>query len=82
MNKIMNILNMKKKRMKKLITINKEEARLVREKFPNAHIMRTMKQKSKRGRYYCEENRKVINFINNIRKKNVVESYGNTGCNN
>ena len=82
MNKIMNILNMKKKRMKKLITINKEEARLVREKFPNAHIMRTKKQKSKRGHYYCEENRKIINFINNIRKKNVVESYGNTGCNN
>lgn len=82
MNKIINILNMKKKRMKKLITINKEEARLVREKFPNAHIMRTMKQKSKRGHYYCEENRRVINFINSIRKKNVVESYGNTGYDN
>ena len=68
--------------MKKLITINKEEARLVREKFPNIHIMRTMKQKSKRGHYYCEESRKVINFINNIRNRNVFESYGNTGCNN
>ena len=65
-----------------MITINKEEARLVREKFPNIHIMRTMKQKSNRGHYYCEENRRVINYINNIRKKNVIESYGNTGYDN
>lgn len=82
MNKITNVLNTKKKRMKKLITINKEEARLVREKFPNVHIMRTMKRKSKRGHYYCEENRKIINFINNIRKRKVAESYGKTGYDN
>ena len=67
MNKIINILNMKKKRMKKLITINKEEARLVREKFPNAHIMRTMKQKSKRHRYYCEESKGVMRYLEETR---------------
>ena len=64
-----------------MITISKEEAKMVREKFPNVHIMRTMKQNSKRGHYYCEESRKIMNFISNLRKKNVVESYGKTGYN-
>ena len=59
-----------------MITISKEEAKAVREKFPNVHIVRTMRQKSKRGRYYCEESRKVISFIRNMREKKVSEKYG------
>lgn len=59
-----------------MITINKEEARAVRERFPNVHIIRTMKQNSKRGHYYCEESRKVMQFIKNYRDSKVSERYG------
>ena len=50
-----------------MILINKEEATAIREKFPNTNIVRTMKQKSKRHKYYCEENRGVVRFLNSIR---------------
>ena len=50
-----------------MIAINKAEKELIAERFPNAHIVRTMKSKSKRHRYYCEENRQVINFLNKQR---------------
>lgn len=42
-----------------MISIGKKEAELIREKVPNACIVRTMKQKSKRHHYFCEETRKV-----------------------
>ena len=54
----------------KLIAINKEEKDAVLAKFPNVHIVRTMKQKSKRHRYYCEESRGVMKLIENMRSGN------------
>ena len=42
-----------------MISIGKKEAELIREKVPNACVVRTMKQKSKRHHYFCEETRKV-----------------------
>lgn len=56
-----------------MIAINKAEKKVVQEQFPNAHIVRTMKQKSKRGRYYCEETPKVMRLINELRG-------GNSSC--
>lgn len=50
-----------------MIVINKEEAAAVREKFPEAHIVRTMKHKTKRHRYYCEETSRVLKFIDSMR---------------
>lgn len=50
-----------------MIAINKAEKELIVKKFPNVHIVRTMKSKSKRHRYYCEENRQVLNFLNRQR---------------
>lgn len=50
-----------------MIVISKEEAEIIRERIPEAHIVRTMKQRSNRHRYYCEETRKVLNLVNNIR---------------
>lgn len=50
-----------------MISINKEEAKILRESLPGVHIVRTMKQKSKRGHYYCEESRRAINFISALR---------------
>ena len=46
-----------------MISINKDEAAIIREKMPNVHIRRTMKQKSKRHHYYCEETRAVKNLL-------------------
>lgn len=55
-----------------MIAINKAEKELIVERFPNVHIVRTMKSKSKRHRYYCEENRQVLNFLN--RQRGVFEN--------
>lgn len=49
-----------------MVSISKEEAKLVREYFPNVHIVRTMKQKSSRHRYYCEENWKAMKFLERV----------------
>lgn len=54
-----------------MISINKSEAKAIRENLPNVHIVRTMKQKSKRGHYFCEESRQAIKFL---------EDFRNGGC--
>lgn len=54
-----------------MICINKTEATAIRESLPNVHIVRTMKQKSKRGHYFCEESRQAIKFL---------EDFRNGGC--
>jgi len=51
-----------------MIAINKTEKELIASTFPNAHIVRTMKQKSKRHRYYCEETPMVVDFIKKHRE--------------
>lgn len=51
-----------------MIAITKAEKEAIHERFPDAHIVRTMKQKSKRHHYYCEETRRVINFLNALRQ--------------
>ncbi len=56
-----------------MISINKEEAKAMRENLPNVHIVRTMKQKSKRGRYFCEESKQAIRFIKNMRNGSFSE---------
>lgn len=60
-----------------IILISKDEYQKIRERFPDVHIRRTVKQKSKRGRYYCTERRDVMNYLmNNIRGASVC--YSNT----
>ena len=56
-----------------MITINKAEKEAVAERFPGVHIVRTMVKDSKRHHYYCVEDRKVLQFLNKFRKKNVIE---------
>lgn len=50
-----------------MISINKSEANAIRENLPNVHIVRTMKQKSKRGHYFCEESKQAIRFLSDFR---------------
>ncbi len=55
-----------------MILVNKEEAKAIREKYPYVALKRTCKQKTKRGRYYCEERPEVTNFLYHFRKRGVV----------
>lgn len=59
-----------------MIVIRQDESKKIRERFKNASIVRTMKGNSKRGKYYCVEDPKVMKYLNSIRSKSVVESHG------
>lgn len=50
-----------------MIAINKQEKEEILKRFPHVCIVRTMKQKSGRHRYYCEEQPAVVRFIKTIR---------------
>ena len=50
-----------------MIAIDKAEKEAICARFPNIHIVRTMKQKSKRHRYYCEESKSVLRFLQGMR---------------
>jgi hypothetical protein len=55
-----------------MIAISKEEKDVICERFPNVHIVRTMKQKSKRHHYYCEEAKPVMRYLNKVRGYDVM----------
>lgn len=42
-----------------MVSINKDEAKLIRKYFPYVHIRRTI------HKYYMEENRKAMEFLKN-----------------
>lgn len=50
-----------------MIAINKDERDIISARFPNVHIVRTMKQKSKRHHYYCEESKPVMRLLREMR---------------
>lgn len=62
-----------------MIAINKAEKDEICARFPNVHIIRTVKQKSKRHRYYCEETRNVMRYLDSVRCKNVEENNSREG---
>ena len=51
--------------------VTKEEAAVIRERCPHVNIVRTMKQKSKRGNYFCEETAAAIRVIRELRSEPV-----------
>lgn len=53
-----------------MIAISKEEKDVISKRFPNIHIVRTMRQKSKRHHYFCEESRGVMNYLRKVRDIN------------
>lgn len=55
-----------------MIAITKAEKDAISVQFPNTHIVRTMKQKSKRHHYYCEESKPVMRYLNSVRKNSGV----------
>lgn len=50
-----------------MIAINKREKDEIVKLFPNVHIVRTMKRKSKRHHYYCEEDGRVLRYLSRTR---------------
>lgn len=52
-----------------MVLISKEEKEKISRRFPRVHIARTMKQKSKRHKYYCEENRAAMRYLDEIRSE-------------
>lgn len=50
-----------------MVRVTKNEKEAILKSFPNAHIRRTMKRKSERHHYLCEESEKIIEFLNAYR---------------
>ena len=64
-----------------MIAINKAEKDAISARFPNAHIVRTMKQKSKRHHYYCEESKPVMRYLDMVRSGGVATNKPREGVN-
>lgn len=54
-----------------MIAITKSEKNQLLERFPKMAFVRTMKQKSKRGHYYCVETPAVMKYLRKIRNGDV-----------
>lgn len=50
-----------------MFLISKEEADEIRKCCPDVHIVRTMKQRSHRGKYFCEETASAIRALKRMR---------------
>lgn len=50
-----------------MIAITKSEKDAICARFHNVHIVRTMKRKSKRHHYYCEESKGVLRYLDEAR---------------
>ena len=59
-----------------MVLISKPEKEAIREKFPKVNIVRTMRQRSGRHRYYCEEAPQVMKYLSELRRKDVVYAAG------
>lgn len=50
-----------------MITITSREKEIIAERMPNVHIRRTVSQKSKRHKYYMEENKNAMRLLKELR---------------
>lgn len=55
-----------------MVPITKEEKNLLKRKYPDLCIARTMRQDSKRKHYYCEERSGAMAYLDRIRQADVV----------
>ena len=56
-----------------MIAISRSEKDAILSKYPNTHIVRTMRQDSKRKHYFCTESPKVMKLLNAMRNAGVIE---------
>lgn len=64
-----------------MVAINKAEVDAIRKRYPKTYIVRTMKQRSKRHKYYCEESKQVMWFLNRLRSGESVNEIKERGYN-
>lgn len=64
---------MQKEKDDGMIAITKTEKEIINKRFPKVHIVRTMKKKSKRHHYYCEEAKSVMRFLKKYRSGKTEE---------
>lgn len=50
-----------------MIAISAKEKEIIMEKVPDVHIRRTVRQKSKRHKYYMEESRDAMRVLRSLR---------------
>ena len=50
-----------------MVEINKQEREIIANRCPGVHIVRTMKQRSKRHHYYCEEAKRAMRVLEKLR---------------
>ena len=50
-----------------MIAITLQEKSMIKERYPNVPIVRTMRQRSKRHRYYMEEQPGPMRLLNSLR---------------
>lgn len=50
-----------------MIAITAEEKKIIHEQYPDVHIVRTMKQDSKRHHYYMTEDKKPMRLLQKLR---------------
>lgn len=50
-----------------MVIISANEKKIIAERMPSVHIRRTVKQKSKRHRYYMEESKGAMRLLNSLR---------------
>lgn len=50
-----------------MIAISADEKKIIREECPQVHIVRTMKQRSKRHRYYMAEESAAMRVLRRLR---------------
>lgn len=53
-----------------MVIITSREKEIIAERMPNVHIRRTVSQKSKRHKYYMEENKNAMRLLKELRTYN------------
>ena len=51
-----------------MVSITAEEKKIIHEQYPDVHIVRTMKQDSKRHHYYMTEDKKPMKLLRKLRE--------------
>lgn len=64
-----------------MIAITADEKKIIREKYPEVHIVRTMKQDSKRHHYYMTEDKKPMKLLRELRKDRCEHNAKGSGNN-
>ncbi len=58
-----------------MVQITKAEKDAITVRYPGTYIVRTMKQKSKRHRYYCVESGPVMRYLKELRGEYVPKKW-------